>query len=95
MLPCGEVKNGDIVWLRSGACARVKWFFQVDKCDPIIVDVDVMANVANDPSLFDDRVVDTLLIDSVEVVDACTWYYCDDPHGIRVCIPAVFLLDIA
>ena len=95
VLPCGEVSDKDIVWLRSAQCARVKMFYQSsDPLSPIIVDAVVMANIANDPSFLDELIVEQILVDSVEVVDACVWFY-DEPAQIRVAIPPAFLLTVS
>ena len=50
VMPCGELRQNDIVWLEGARCGRINWFY--DYRGEMYVDVNMMAHVENDPSKY-------------------------------------------
>ena len=89
VLIIGSTHSGDIVWLKDAKCGRVHLFYELS--GSMIVSLHLFNNVANDPSLFEERQSIELFIDPCQIVDACTWYY-ESPGIVRVAIPPVVLM---
>jgi hypothetical protein len=85
----GSTHSGDIVWLKDAKCGRVHLFYELS--GSMIASLHLFNNVANDPSLLEERQSIELFIDPCQIVDACTWYY-ESPGIVRVAIPPMVLM---
>jgi len=89
IIECGEVRKGDIIWMRDGRCGRIQSF--VGLHDHIFADVVVFDSVTDNPAIFDERQSTQRFVDVSDIVDACTWFY-NENHIVKVAIPPIFLV---
>jgi hypothetical protein len=87
VLPCGSVKNDDIIFFTDMACAIVKAFFIVS--DVYFVEVFELPSVDGSTSLRHWTKNDTIFKECRLVVDSCIWHSTDDAGIIKVCVPPI------
>ena len=90
VMPCGELRQNDIVWLKGARCGRINWFY--DYRGEMYVDVNMRGHVENDPSKLEENIVVQTYVQATAIVDALVWFY-EAPSIIKVCVPAVVLLS--
>ena len=90
VLPCGPLRNEDVIFFENMACAVVKCFFIIS--DMYFVEVVELPCVDGDVSLRRFTTSgDTVFKECRFVVDSCIWHHTDDADLIRVCVPPVLL----
>ena len=92
VLPCGPVRNEDIIFFEDMVCAVVKGFFIISEI--YFVEVVELPSVSGDISLrrFTNSIDnDTIFKECRFVVDSCIWHYTCEADVIKVCVPPLLL----
>jgi hypothetical protein len=87
-LACGEIRNGDIIWLRTRNVCRVKDFWQHS---PSAEDMHVRAEVlqkvnANNAHEYSETSDEVVFFEVDSIIDACIWHRVG-PDRIHVLMP--------
>ena len=75
VLHCGDMHQGDFVWLRDKSVGQVVRFYQKDVGSGIVVELDLHSPVHDAPHVFARGLGKRQFVDSDSVVDACSWAY--------------------
>ena len=90
VLPCGALREGDVIWLKGARCGRILQFYAAGQS--IGVEAMLFPMIGNDPRYFRESGGMPTFVDASELVDACTWHY-DGVGVLKVCIPPIALVE--